>query len=62
MAQQLEQMTLNFNHGHTDTHVVVTINKHVNNIMLLPGEVDAFIAGLQRSKQALLEHTEKSSN
>ena len=60
MAQQVESMTLNF--IHTDTHVVVTINKHVNNIMLLPGEVDACIEALQRSRAALLEHTEKSSN
>ena len=59
MAQKIEELPLQFHHGHTDTQIYVQFNRPVNNILLTPEQADAMITCITKSKAMLLEHLAK---
>lgn len=60
MAHQVQkpesQVSLQTQHGHTDTHVVLAFSRAVNNIMLTPEQAERFIEGIRGSMKMLADH------
>ena len=50
MAQKIEELPLQFHHGHTDTQIYVQFTRPVNNILLTPEQADAMIARATKPK------------
>lgn len=61
MAQELKQMPLQLQHGHTETHVTITFSQPINNLMLTPAEAEAFLATVSKSRDMLLSHLAKKT-
>ncbi len=47
---------LNFQHGHDGTHLVLLIDRPVDNIRLTLQEYDNFIQAMNHARDKLLEH------
>lgn len=53
MAQRVEALPLNIQHGHTETHVAIIFDRPTNHIYMLPAEAEAFIKAMRFSIEKL---------